>query len=770
MKKWLKVTAGAAMLTAVSVNAQNTDQRKAIRESAETAELGRLAEKFQLQFEADEAKVRQYLIDNPTVQREQVKNGMTRYLVRIDSAGEPVFRVARDGKSNPKSAPKSSQTETQKSNRESGQLIKADSLYPGGSLGVSITGAGMVAGVWEPSAMPVDASGAVSHELLAGKATNQAGQVVSAKAGDGNHAAHVTGTMIGRDLASRPSARGIAYAGTARNWDSVNDLTEMTGFAAAGFLVSNHSYGDENTQTANLSLYGAYDKEARDWDAMLKAAPNYLPFVAAGNEQKTSGNTATKNGYDIMTGPAGSKNALAIGAVNADKSMSSYSNWGPTDDGRVKPDIVARGTAIDSAQAVNEASGALTNSGYSGSVDSSSGTSYSSPAAAAGGLLLQEYFHSLNTRYMRSSTLKALMLGTAEDLGAPGPDYKFGWGLLNVEKAAFAIKKNSPQGATLATSTGSIIEEIATNPAADSTAEITRTVFAKGGEPLVVNIGWIDDEGPEQTAAEGIDPSTSRLVYDFDLMVRQVAPNPVVDNWAWVVPGMAGRTANATHATQWFESNGGNFKQAIVTNPIANAEYTIFIRKKTGSPAADRSISLIATGLVEKAAVATTEVDVVEYFIIGANKYFITGRAAEKAILDGLPASFRRTEAKFTAFAAAGAPSGTESICRFYLPTEKGGPNTHFYGRPADCEVVRATNNPVFQYEGEDFAVQIPVSGVCPASAPNTIYRAFNNRAAQNDGNHRYANTLSRYNEMIAKGFVGEGAVFCSASATDGKE
>ena len=83
----------------------------------------------------------------------------------------------------------------------------------------------------------------------------------------------------------------------------------MTGFAAAGFLVSNHSYGDENTQTANLSLYGAYDKEARDWDAMLKAAPNYLPFVAAGNEQKTSGNTATKNGYDIMTGPRLQKRA-----------------------------------------------------------------------------------------------------------------------------------------------------------------------------------------------------------------------------------------------------------------------------------------------------------------------------------------------------------------------------------------------------------------------------------------------------------------------------
>lgn len=239
------------MLTTASVNAQNAEQRKAVRESAEITELGILAEKFQLQYEADEAKVRQYLSDNLTVQREQVKNGMTHYLVCIDSTGEPVFRLARDGKSSQidkqNSTQKTVQTEAQKSNRESGQLIKADTLYPGGSLGVSTTGSGMVAGVWEPSAVPVDASGAVTHELLAGKVSNQTGKVVSTTAGDGNHAAHVTGTMIGRDLASRPSTRGIAYAGTSRNWDAPNDLTEMTGFAAAGFLISNHSYGDANT-------------------------------------------------------------------------------------------------------------------------------------------------------------------------------------------------------------------------------------------------------------------------------------------------------------------------------------------------------------------------------------------------------------------------------------------------------------------------------------------------------------------------------------------
>ena len=65
----------------------------------------------------------------PSVHREEIINGKTRFIVRIDANGSPVFRVARDAGF--------------LKNRESGQLIKADSLYPGGSLGVNITGTGM---------------------------------------------------------------------------------------------------------------------------------------------------------------------------------------------------------------------------------------------------------------------------------------------------------------------------------------------------------------------------------------------------------------------------------------------------------------------------------------------------------------------------------------------------------------------------------------------------------------------------------------------------
>lgn len=47
MKNWLRIAAGAMMTVALSVNAQSVDQRKMLRESIETAEIGTLANKFQ---------------------------------------------------------------------------------------------------------------------------------------------------------------------------------------------------------------------------------------------------------------------------------------------------------------------------------------------------------------------------------------------------------------------------------------------------------------------------------------------------------------------------------------------------------------------------------------------------------------------------------------------------------------------------------------------------------------------------------------------------
>lgn len=157
---------------------------------------------------------------------------------------------------------------------------------------------------------------------------------------------------------------------------------------------------------------------------------------------------------------------------------------------------------------------------------------------------------------------------------------------------------------------------------------------------------------------------------------------------------------------------------------------------------------------------------VVEYYVPSLQHFFISGRPHEQALLDQFPAVYQRTGATFLAFPSVEPPQGSVSICRFYLPPSLGGPNSHFYGQPADCNAITALNNPMFQFEGYDFALYAPVGGACPGFAPKKVYRSFNNRVAQNDGNHRYTTTLANYNAMTAQGWVAEGAVFCSDSST----
>lgn len=542
-------------------NAQTDKTRSEIAKSVNKEGLQSLQKQLQLKNTKDEAAITQYLKRNPKAKRTFVKNGSVYYLQRIDSEGNPVYINTK--------------------NKASGELIKANQLYSGGSLGVDITGTGMVVGVWDGGQVRT------THELLSGRVAMQAGQTLDGS-GDNykgnNHQTHVSGTIVGKDIAAQPSARGVAHNATAKNYDFASDLPEMTSFAGEGYLVSNHSYGAANDNTVPVWRFGAYDSEARDWDILVKNAPHYLPFVAGGNEQQSNGNS-TKEGYDLMTGSSAAKNSVTVGAINGDKAMSDYSNWGPTDDGRVKPDIVAKGTGINSSYFADKTTNMPSDNAYSGT-ENSSGTSYATPAVTGVALLLQQYHNSLYSSYLKASTLKALLLTTTEDLGHPGPDSKFGWGLANAEKSALTVKnKNS----------FARIEEIATNPINNSTDELIRTVMASACEPLIVAIGWTDDEGPEQTSTEGTDPTMGRLIYDFDIMVKQVGPGTEFRPWKPVL--MTNRASTATLCSGWFDTNNNNYKQIHIASPVAGATYEIYIRKKTSSPAAARMISLIVTGI-----------------------------------------------------------------------------------------------------------------------------------------------------------------------------
>ncbi|MCO6489162.1 MAG: S8 family serine peptidase [Phaeodactylibacter sp.] len=349
-------------------------------------------------------------------------------------------------------------------NRVGASTISTDEVWPGGSAGTALTGQDFVISIWEGS-LPRN-----THNELIGKVT-----LVDNDSGIGDHATHVTGTAIARG--NRPSARGMAYNARSRNFTFNNDLSEMANEAAQGRLVSNHSYGmisgwnyntvDDrwewwgNTSYSNNVDYkfGYYDSEAADADFIVFNAPFYLPVKSAGNDRNDD-HTGThwvrnaagvwvqsnasrppdggSSGYDCIPTMGTAKNILTVGAVEelpggygtstnpGDVDMSSFSSWGPTDDGRIKPDLVAKGVAVESCTADG-------NNTY----DVYSGTSMSAPMVSGSILLIQEHIANLFPgAALRASAMKALLIHTADECGtAPGPDYSFGWGLMNTQKA-----------------------------------------------------------------------------------------------------------------------------------------------------------------------------------------------------------------------------------------------------------------------------------------------------------------------------------------------
>lgn len=177
------------------------------------------------------------------------------------------------------------------------------------------------------------------------------------------------------------------------------------------------------------------------------------------------------------------------------------------------------------------------------------------------------------------------------------------------------------------------------------------------------------------------------------------------------------------------------------------------------------SLALVPIALTCGAASAQAPVTVVEYYNKSIAAYFLTGRAAEQAALDGV-GDFQRTGATFVATAATGATAPLDGVCRYRINVTGSTFSSHFYGLTADCDAIASFNLTNFANEGFDFAVEKPVAGVCPASSPVPIYRALRSLTPVDVPNHRYSVSASAYLEMLIRGWTGEGVVFCARSAT----
>jgi hypothetical protein len=505
--------------------------------------------------------------------RRELPNGRLLELQRIVPGIGPVFYITN--------------------NVDAADTVSTDEVWPGGAAGLWLDGSGMTVGEWDGGAVFSD------HPDFTGRLTQ-----VDGASEVSNHSTHVAGTLVGSGEGLLAESRGMAYAARLDAYDWNSDTAEMALAASGGLLVSNHSYGiaagwlyiggappdtwwwigGQDPADVEDPNFGYYDSESRLWDQIAWNAPYYLIVKAAGNDRVDIGPapgeeytvidqdgaflfTSTlprtpdcaPDGYDCMPGTGVAKNVLTVGAVDdliggysplagpPTVQMADFSSWGPTDDGRIKPDLVGNGIFLMSAFAEYPWYAAA------------AGTSMAAPNVTGSLLLLQQHYEDVNGTgvHMRAATLKALAIHTADETGdSDGPDYEFGWGLLNTRKAAQVISEAGVDHR--------IIEGSLANGATD-TVEIS---VSGQDNRITATLVWTDP--PATPVAPALDPPDLMLVNDLDLRVTRGPTN----HRPWVLDP----SDPAAAATQ-----GDNFRdnvEQVVVAGTASGLYSVEVSHK----------------------------------------------------------------------------------------------------------------------------------------------------------------------------------------------
>jgi subtilisin family serine protease len=474
----------------------------------------------------------------------------------------------------------------------------------------NLNGAGLTAGIWDGGLVRA------SHQEFTGRVSPMDGGTVE------DHSTHVAGTIGAAGIV--PAAEGMAPSVDIHSYEWTDDVAEMTSRAMSypgepgTIQFSNHSYsyiagwfwdgasywwygtwGDRESD-----YFGLYDTYTRDWDVLCYNAPYFLPFKAASNDRsddappdgtwfyyymngwKPKRYDSSKHpyddgwdngGFDTIPFVGNAKNIMTVGAVNdavsggtrslGNATMTSFSSWGPTDDGRIKPDIVANGVQLYSSTA-----------GSDSSYDSYSGTSMATPNAMGSAALLVEYYGNLFPgEYMRASTIKGLIIHTADDLGRPGPDYSFGWGLMNAKAAADFIERQHAEPTV-----NRMLEDVldGSNPA--RSYEFTWD----GSSPIRATLCWTD---PPASAVTGLDNPSPRLVNDLDL--RIVGPGGGTTYYPYVLDP-SNPLANATTGDNVLD----NVEQVFILSPDTPGTYTVQVSHKGTLTDGEQYFSLLISG------------------------------------------------------------------------------------------------------------------------------------------------------------------------------
>jgi len=508
-------------------------------------------------------------------------------------------------------------------NQRAAGVIQAATNWPGGAAGLSLTGAGIQVGLWDVG-LPL-----TNHTEFT---TNRVLRLETAtNVGIRSHPTEMAGTIAASGQYA--ASRGIAYEAKVLAFDANLDIDQMLGMSGTnGLRISNHSYGrgthgwilDGNeaawfgdfyfsTNSANPfedHKFGTYGFYAYQQDALVYGQQTYLPIRAVGNDRDDiipnssitfyvrsnnvdfvvmNGLAASyvsdgdEGGYDTIVNDATGKNVLSVGGVYAGSygTPKLFSGYGPTDDGRIKPDIMGVGEYLATTADDN---GYTANEGTSGATASVSGVLAQ---------ILQHYRTLYGTnREPLASTLKGLLLHTATDIVAQGPDYQSGWGLVNASDAASLLTANTNFGSH------PHLKEVWL----DNGGSIEFPITVSNVTALKLTACWTDPVG---NYFSGLDKTNLALVNDLDL--RVYSPDGTT-NFPWILnPDLAGQTSAArSQAAGKGDNFRDNVEQVSLTSPT-NGTYLVRLTHKgtlqqPGSSPPQQAVTLFLTGNQPEAA------------------------------------------------------------------------------------------------------------------------------------------------------------------------
>jgi len=533
-------------------------------------------------------------------------------------------------------------------NTTAADTISTDEVLSGGSTGLSLSGNGQTIGIWDGGDV------LTTHTEFTTGGVRVIDKDGVSPDGTQHHPTHVAGTIVAKGVNSL--AKGMSPSGVLDAYDFRSDFSEMaTAVATTPVRVSNHSYGlqrgwgflpvggqnflawwgDTSVSNTEDYRYGFYDDFARTADTIGYAEPDYLSVWAAGNERGGSGvpganpangyyawngsswqvstltrpnDFANDAGFDLLEGRGVAKNVLTISAVEdivggytspSGVVISSFSSLGPPDDGRVKPDLAANGVQVFSSTS-------------NGSYLNDSGTSMAAPTITGSLALLREHWSNLfGTAPLRAASLKALAIHTADEAGGfAGPDYRFGWGLMNTQTAAELLTEHEQSGDALRHLKQTVLSD---------GDYVEFTVRAIGSQPLRVTAAWTDPAGTVPAKAVDVDTDATRaLVNDLDLRLI----DSTTTHYPWKL-NPANPTAAATRSG---DNKRDNVEQVLVDAPTAEQEFTVRVTHKgtlkddTGATA-PQELSLVLSGVVADPA---PELKVLDLSATGVDLYTVS--------------------------------------------------------------------------------------------------------------------------------------------------